>query len=259
MSVRFGALPASPEGDRFVLSVGSAADYAGLAAHHYRAARPATMTRVLTLRDAGATVVDRFLQRAPQGQAVAVLVESLPTLSCKLRDLALDGRYGALPSRMRGKLLNQEVRCISRVIVDPRYRGLGLAVRLVRHALMTATTTYTEALAAMGAVSPFFEKAGMLAYRRGRHAHDERLVAALASVGLGPDTFHRAELPSAALASLTRPRRVWVEHELYRWFRSAVGRGGGASHDPAEHWAAARSKLLALPVYYLHDNREPGS
>ncbi|MFI4859506.1 MAG: GNAT family N-acetyltransferase [Phycisphaerales bacterium JB063] len=256
MARRFAALPARGEGDRLVLAPGSAADYAALAEHHYRAARPATMMRVLTLRDPAPGVVDRYLQREPEGRPVAVLVESLASLSCKLRDLALCGRYASLPARMRGKLLNQEVRCISRVVVDPRYRGLGLAVRLVRHALASATTPYTEALAAMGAVSPFFEKAGMLAYHRQRHAHDERLLAALASAGLPVGLLNAPQARSAALAGLPPERRAWVEHELGRWYRSAVGRGGGASRDPAEHWDTARQKLVTLPVYYLHDNRE---
>ncbi|XAL97982.1 hypothetical protein OT109_10270 [Phycisphaeraceae bacterium D3-23] len=255
LAKRFAALPAPAQGDRLDLVPGTAADYAALAAHHYRSARPATMMRILTLRDPGATVVDRFLHRPPQGSPVAVLVESLPTLSCKLRDLALDRRYADLPARMRGKLINQEVRCISRVIVDPRYRGLGLAVELVRHALATATTPYTEALAAMGAVSPFFERAGMLAYRRERHAHDERLLAALGSVGLKPEALNQPARHRAALARLTDSQRAWVERELGRWYRSAVGRGGGASRDPAEHWATARQKLMSLPVYYLSDNR----
>lgn len=61
-------------------------------------------------------------------------------------------------------LLNAEVRCISRVIVHPSFRGLGIGVGLVRHALDTATTPYTEAIAAMGWVHPLFEKAGMEAF-----------------------------------------------------------------------------------------------
>jgi len=53
---------------------------------------------------------------------------------------------------------------ISRVVVHPIYRGCGLAVRLVRHALRTARTSRIEALAVMGAIHPFFELAGMKCY-----------------------------------------------------------------------------------------------
>lgn len=258
LRARFAELPAPREGDALRLRTGTAADYAALAGHHYRSARPATMMRILTLHDPTPTVADRF-QRGPRrtqptGRSVAVLVESLPALSCKLRDAALPGRYAALAPRQRARLLNAEVRCISRVIVDPRYRGLGLAVRLVRHALATATTPYTEALAVMGAASPFFEKAGMAAYHRPPHAYDERLTAALGVCGFSADALAPAAAGGDAMAALTPDRRRWLELELRRWYRSAIGRAAGSSRDPAEHRRAARRKLMSRPVYYLQAN-----
>ena len=75
--------------------------------------------------------------------------------------MATGGRYGGPDRRAAAALLNAEVEAISRVIVHPVYRGCGLAVRLIRHALMHAETPMVEALAAMGAVHPLFEKAGM--------------------------------------------------------------------------------------------------
>ena len=147
----------SPPADRLLLAPGCLRDYHALAPFHYRAKRPATVTRVLALFDP-ASAPDR-------GAPVAVLVESMPTIHCRSRDQATAGRY-----RSRGvgdpaiARLNAELRCISRVIVDPRWRGLGLAVALVRQALDTSTTTRTEALAAMGRVHPLFELAGMTAY-----------------------------------------------------------------------------------------------
>ncbi len=255
LRTRFDALPAARAWDGIQLRTGTAQDFAALAGHHYRAARPATMMRVFALHDPAPAVADRFYGRAdPNGRAVAVLVESLPALSCLLRDAALGGRYNALPARQRARLLNAEVRCISRVIVDPRYRGLGLAVRLVRHALATATTPYTEALAAMGTASPFFEKAGMSAYERPPHPHDERLAAALAACGLSTHALLRADTWEGVLGAVEPGRHAWLTRELARWYRSAVGRSAGASRDPADHLRAARHKLGARPVYYLHAN-----
>ena len=255
---RFDALPVPRMCDRLRLCPGTAGDYASLAEHHYRAARPATMTRVFTLHDPSPTVADRFLGRdAPAsatGRPVAVLVESLPSLSCRLRDAALFERYALLPARQRARLLNAEVRCISRVIVDPRYRGLGLAVRLVRHALATATTPYTEALAAMGVASPFFEKAGMAAYQRPPHPHDERLAAALSACGTPGHALLRVSTWDRVLQSIDAERRGWLTRELARWYRSAIGRSAGSSRDPADHFRAAQHKLRSRPVYYLYAN-----
>ncbi|MEM9560844.1 MAG: hypothetical protein AAF995_11095 [Planctomycetota bacterium] len=262
---RFAALPAPPEADRLVLAPGTAADYAALSGYHYRAARPATMMRILTLRDPAPTIAERFagggterggqLTAASVGSAVAVLVESLPTLSCKLRDLALDRRYAGLDGKQRGRLLNAEVRCISRIVVDPRYRGMGLAVRLVRHALCTATTVYTEALAAMGSVSPFFERAGMAAYHRPPHPYDERLLAAMARCAIRPEALANPGLLQTQINARDAEERRWFLAELHRWYRAAVGRSANASQDPADHLRAAQQKLLSRPFYYLHDNR----
>ncbi len=63
--------------------------------------------------------------------------------------------------RRKLAFVNQNIRTISRVIVHPQFRSLGLASRLVRCACTEATTRYVEAFAVMGRVHPFFEKGGM--------------------------------------------------------------------------------------------------
>jgi len=220
-----------PLTDHLRLRPGSLRDYALLARHHYRGGKPAAATRVIVLEDPTPTAVERFTakpsrgstsgsERTPGsnrtsggggggasggGEVVGVLVETLPLLGCALRQQAWGDRYTlGLTRGQRAQLLNEEIRCISRVVIDPRWRGLGLAVRLVRHALHTATTPITEARAAMGRVNPFFEKAGMTAYQRPPHQHDARLRDALRRAG-----------------DDTPPNGPFLRHELQRWARAA--------------------------------------
>jgi hypothetical protein len=47
------------------------------------------------------------------------------------------------------------------VIIEPRFRSLGQAVRLVKETMPLMNVPFIEALAVMGRVNPFFEKAGM--------------------------------------------------------------------------------------------------
>jgi len=245
--------------DELRLRPGSLRDYDALAEHHYRAHRPATVTRVLALRRTAPTVIGRYLAQPDRTQTVGVLVESLPALLCRMRNVALDERYGShLNARERATLLNAEVRCISRVVVHPQWRGLGLAVTLVRAALDDATTTYTEALAAMGKVHPFFERAGMTAYHRPRHAFDDRLHAAMAAIGLPCEALAQPGAAWVHVEALPAARRDWFLRELGRWFRQLAGRAGDASRDPRDHLRYARDHLLLEPVYYLHDNRVCG-
>jgi ABC-type ATPase with predicted acetyltransferase domain len=63
--------------------------------------------------------------------------------------------------KQRCQWINKNLRTISRVVVHPQFRGVGLGSELVRRILQECPTRYVETIAAMGKVHPFFEKAGM--------------------------------------------------------------------------------------------------
>jgi N-acetylglutamate synthase-like GNAT family acetyltransferase len=230
------------------IAAGTLADYNALADLHYRAGKPATATQVWTWRGARPTVIGRYLRRPAQRQVVAVLVVSLPSLSCAVRDQATAGRYRNLPPRSRAMMLNDELRTISRVVVHPQYRGLGLARSLVEHALAQARTPYTEALAAMGQVHPFFEQAGMTRYDRGPHPHDARLSDALQAVDLDATQLVDTRTVRQRITALPAAQRCFITRELTRWYRLALRRPA-AELDTI--LTAARQRLLFVPVYYL--------
>jgi GNAT superfamily N-acetyltransferase len=237
---------------RFEIELGSCKDYESLSEHHYRARRPATVTRVLRAVQTRDTAAARFSGSAATKRTIGVLVESLPALQCVLRDKALARRHGAIADiRQRARLLNSEVRCISRVVVHPQFRGVGVAVALVRAALESATTTYTEALAAMGHVNPFFERAGMTAYQRPRHELDERLATALARVGVSVVDLALLDGTLARIDALPADTRLWLQRELMDWYRRTVGRSDYRTADLRQVLGAARGRLTCEPVYYL--------
>jgi len=134
-------------------------DYDALGRFHYVAGRPAAHKRVWVVR--AAALPPAGGGRAGRPEIAAVLVISPPARNCQGRNAALPGRYTAGGRRAALRRLNREIECISRVVVHPMYRGLGLGTALVRHALATADTPLVEALAAMGRIHPLFEKAGM--------------------------------------------------------------------------------------------------
>ncbi|MEX2672543.1 MAG: hypothetical protein WD294_10575 [Phycisphaeraceae bacterium] len=228
---------------RLQLRLGTMEDYHALAEFHYLRRQPSTATRVLVLEDERTTPVGRFTDNRRHRQTVGVLVESLPALGSTMRNAALDDRYRGLAELgcCAGKLVNAELRCISRVVVHPQWRSLGLAVRLVRHALATMTTPYTEAMAAMGRVHPFFELAGMQAYPRWPHKRDQRLRDALASAGIALWQLASVERMTQHVAS---EPTGFLRAELKRW----AGRKHATLADQLE---AARRDLLCEPVYYL--------
>jgi GNAT superfamily N-acetyltransferase len=62
---------------------------------------------------------------------------------------------------MTMKELNQKLSIISRVVVHPKYRTIGLGVKLVKETLAKAGTPYVEMPAVMAKYNPFAERAGM--------------------------------------------------------------------------------------------------
>jgi len=202
------AATASRDGPGVTIEQGSQADMDVLLPHHYVAGRPAT--RVGFLR-----AFDRT-----HGNLAGVLVVSMPTLNGAWREQAWPGRYAGRDRKAAAARINAELRCISRVIVDPRYRGLGIATRLVRAYLDAPMSPATEAVAAMGAICPFFERAGMSAYRVPMHKADARLADAVEAAGFEPWMLADAEragalaahpLLAAELARWARARRVMAD------------------------------------------------
>ena len=235
--------------EMLTLRTGDRRDYSQLAGHHYRAARPATFMRVLVLEHDQPTVVGRYLNRRSDRQTIGVLVESLPSLACRLREEATGNRYRSIADlRMRAKALNKEIRCISRVVIHPQWRGLGLAVRLVKAALSSATTPLTEAIAAMGHVNPFFEHAGMAAYHAAQGEADARLIAALEVTGFCPTDTAMADAMLLRIASLPTKQHRFITRELERWHRLTMHRH---ACDMRQQIIDARQWLLCDAVYYL--------
>ena len=64
------------------------------------------------------------------------------------------------------KELNQKWSLVMRVVVHPKYRTIGLGVKLVRETLPLAGKPYVETTAVMTRYNPFFERAGMKKSRR---------------------------------------------------------------------------------------------
>ena len=219
------------------LERGSRADLDALASCHYRQAPAAAPVQIWR-------VIDTRHPRRP----AAVLALSNPPLASRARDEAFGGRYRGLPWAIQAKLVNREIRTISRVIVAPPYRGLRLARRLVIHALRLAPTPFVEAFAALGRVHPFFREAGMSEHRLAPHPEDERLRTALVESGVDVRRLASARLLERTLADLRPADRDRLMGAIHRW---ANRRLAPQRRDPRKVIAAMRRRLLSPPVYYL--------
>ena len=133
-----------------VFRLGTASDYRRLARFHYTQGAPASFAL---------TAAIDYLPSPLTRQLIAVGVLSNPPLSCHIRRQAL--RLGLVPDVWRWAYLNRHLRTISRVIVHPQFRGIGLASAVVRFLLSQSPTRYTEAISRLATHHPLFAKAGM--------------------------------------------------------------------------------------------------
>lgn len=144
---------------RWWIETGTVKDYRALARFHYVAGDPATWAGVwrCVYADCRLPIGDLRLKEERPVRVVGVAVLSFPTISSR-------ARRGVMPlPRARERyieFLNRHVRTISRVIVHPQFRGVGIASALVARVCSECTTRYVEAFARMGEVHPLFERGG---------------------------------------------------------------------------------------------------
>ncbi|MEM0375173.1 MAG: ATP-binding cassette domain-containing protein [Nitrososphaerota archaeon] len=225
---------------------GSAEDYRALSEFHYRGRNPGHVKAVY---------------RAMIGDELAgVIVYSYPHPNLRARNAALPFLRELIRSGMRSylKWLNEHFVRISRVIVHPKFRGIGVAVELVRHTMPLEGRPYVETLAVMAKYNPFFERAGMVRVSGPSDVRMERLNRAykeLRSLGATERILLDSELFRHWFESLNRRKRRRALNAL-----SSVGdywrRSGSRKLDP-ERAAKALVSLLNPPEYLIWKNPDP--
>ena len=116
-------------------------DYKRLAEFHYRSSGHPPPLKVYALK-------------RKDDETIGVILYSWPPAN-------IFGRKQALGRSPPLKEINKKVAIISRVVLHPKYRSIGLGVRLVKETLPLVGRPYVEAIAVMARYNPFFEKAGM--------------------------------------------------------------------------------------------------
>jgi hypothetical protein len=220
---------------------GDIGDYKDLSHYHYRDGRLGPFTNIFALKSV-------------LGKTIGVIVYAMPQLALELRNIAMNNMFTDFDRSTGLALVNKNIRCIARVIIEPRFRGLGLASRLVRETMPQMQMPIIEALAVMGLVNPFFEKAGMTAYTAKLPARCVRIVEALSLVGI-----ERAELIDEnrvhrKLQQLRWSKTDFIERQIQLFLQSY---GRRRNMQPGlNRTRFILSKLTERPVYYIWFNQE---
>jgi GNAT superfamily N-acetyltransferase len=223
---------------------GDMKDYESLAMYHYRDTRPAGIKAIYTLRMTGAAGLD--------DRPAGVIVYAMPNPRVELRDAATDGMFTGLDRQSGLALINRNIRCISRVVIEPRFRGIGLASRLVRQTMPRLNVPVIEALGVMPSVNPFLEKAGMKPYVPPVPLHHVDLLEALSAVGIEEEELVYPKLVQAKMDALPWPACDFLEIRIEQFLKSHGHRR--TMLPDLNRTRYILSKLTRRPVYYIWFN-----
>jgi ABC-type transport system involved in cytochrome c biogenesis ATPase subunit/N-acetylglutamate synthase-like GNAT family acetyltransferase len=133
---------------------GSIEDYKKLSCFHYR-----------TQDDGESTGqgIREYFKLLFNDDLIGVIVYSGSYLNLKPRNMVFGERYVYTAGDLtKARLINEEIARISRVVIHPKFRGIGLGAVLVKETLPQVNAKVIEVLAVMAKYNPFFEKAGMV-------------------------------------------------------------------------------------------------
>ena len=181
---------------------GALADYRRLAGFHYRSSHIAAPHKIFALRRGE--------------ELVGVIVYRYPPVRTY-------GRRKALGRVLSIEELNEKVTSISRVIVHPKYRTIGLGVKLVRETLPLAEKPYVETTAVMARYNPFFERAGMQKISESTPPkHVLKAIEKLRSLGFNPVLLSSTRYNLQQLSK--KPK---LTQEVRRLLKALSEEGGG--------------------------------
>jgi GNAT superfamily N-acetyltransferase len=182
---------------------GTTEDWRRLAGFHYRSHKIAAPRRIFSLKRGD--------------KLCGVIVYAYPPPTCF-------GRRLVLP-KMGMKELNEKLSTISRVVVHPKYRTIGLGVMLVKETLPLVSTPYVEMPAVMAKYNPFAEKAGMRKIAEQPPPKEAvKIAETLSQLGfnihlLGSEKYVSTKLQTLNAESIAKIREAFIKHPHMRFMK----------------------------------------
>jgi ABC-type ATPase with predicted acetyltransferase domain len=209
---------------------GTIEDWRRLSCFHYRGHRVAAPRKIF---------------RLVRGEELCgVIVYSYPPPRCYGRRLVLP--YMSIEE------INKQLSIISRVVIHPKYRTIGLGAKLISETLRLVGTPYVEMIAVMAKYSPFAEKAGMKKITQQQSANSISQVSnTLAALGfdlhlLGSDHYVRQKLESLNSQQMHMLKAAFVKNKHLRFRQElASGQPFGKTSDYLKNIQNADSTKIA--------------
>ncbi len=232
------------------ISRGTYEDYKKLALFHYKGSHPAGITDIFK-----AEIGDEL---------VGVIVYVYTYINLKPRHVALPHLleiYREKGHEALAKYINKNFRRIARVVVAPKYRGIGLGVRLVKETMPLVGVPYVETLAVMAKYNPFFEHAGMkeVEYEREYDKKQQKVLEILEGMGLNVELSKSKKRNLEWLKTLNKKQVKRVANILRqlmteKFTNPKISKKLKEGEYTLEDLAEAITLFRAKPKYYIWKN-----
>jgi len=182
---------------------GATEDWRRLAGFHYRSHKVVAPRKIFCLKR--------------REELCGVIVYNYPPPTCF-------GRRLVLP-KMPMTELNEKLSIITRVVVHPKYRTIGLGAKLVKETLQLAGTEYVEMPAVMAKYNPFAERAGMQKIAQQPPPREAlRIAETLRQLGfntqlLGSEKHSLNKLQTLNDKEVTRIREAFIRNSHARFMK----------------------------------------
>ena len=220
-------------------------DYKKLSKYHYRNERTGPLTNIFILKPK--------YDSCMKVNTIGVIVYSMPNPCLELRNIATNNFFVGLDRKTQISLLNKSVRRICRLIIEPRFRGLGLASYLVRKTMPLVKIPIIEASGVMCKVNPFLKKAGMTEYHAPPKISNIRMIEAFKTIGIDESSLIDPAKVHSNIKLISLDKQIFIEKE-FRLFLKSFGNKRYTSHS-LERTKFILTRLTERPNYYIWFNQ----
>lgn len=183
------------------VGLGTIDDYNRLKQFHYK--------------DTSTPAVKNVYKLTLNNEVIGVNVVAYPHLQLRGRNVYFGKRFAKSTTESTNDL-NKNIECISRVVLHPKYRGIGLAYYFLKEYFKLTESPYVETVAVMANYNPFFEKAGMtkIDYDTSEKIYDE-LVKRLVNLGFNLDLVPSSRYTESIYNTLNNEQRLEFD-DIYK-------------------------------------------
>lgn len=149
---------------------------------------------------------------------IAVTIYAMPLMDLKARDEPTHRFFKQGPARSpRLKLVNKYIRYAARIIVDDRFRHLGIATWLARDTLPLQGVPVVETLTPIDWTTDMLERIGFRSYPNPAPAYYRRFTDTLNKCGIHPELYRHPQLVNLRIEKLSSSIKSTVLYEMQRF------------------------------------------